>query len=128
MTTLVLDSGGVTWLASRDRRAVAALEAIRAGGLWSPAVPSAVLVECLTGHAGRDARVNRLLKTVVVEEELAISVARRAACLRRRAGRGSAVDAIVVALAEPGGTVMTGDAADLGALAAHADGVSVELV
>lgn len=125
---IVLDSGAVSWLASRDRRAVAVLEAVRARGLWPPIVPTAVLVECLTGHAGRDARVNRLLKTVLVDEELAISRARRAAFLRRRAGRGSAVDSIVVTLAEPGGTVLTGDVVDLGALAAHADDVTLEHV
>jgi hypothetical protein len=46
--------------------------------------------------------------------------------LRRKAHRGSAVDAIVVALAESGGTVLTSDADDLGALARHADDVTVE--
>jgi hypothetical protein len=38
------------------------------------------------------------------------------------------VDAIVVAVAEPGGTVLTSDRADLEALATHADGVAVEVV
>jgi hypothetical protein len=38
------------------------------------------------------------------------------------------VDALVVALAEPGGTVITGDAEDLEALAAHARDVAVEVV
>ena len=42
--------------------------------------------------------------------------------------RGSAVDAIVVALAEPGGTVLTGDREDIEALAAHADGVIVQVL
>jgi hypothetical protein len=40
----------------------------------------------------------------------------------------SAVDAIVVALAEPGGTVLTTDPDDLEALAAHAQRVRVERV
>ena len=52
--------------------------------------------------------------------------ARRAAELRRRARHGSAVDAVVVALAEPGGTVLTGDKADIKAIAAHAHHVTVE--
>ncbi|MEP7113491.1 MAG: hypothetical protein ABI862_09520 [Ilumatobacteraceae bacterium] len=56
------------------------------------------------------------------------TAARRAAELRRRARRGSAVDAIVVALAEPGGNVLTGDKADIEALAAHAHDVSVETI
>ena len=41
---------------------------------------------------------------------------------------GSAVDALVVALAEPGGTVLTGDQAGIEALAAHARLVSVALI
>ena len=53
-------------------------------------------------------------------EELPEVLARRAAELRYRAKRGSAVDAIPVATAEPGGTVLSGDVADLEALAAHA--------
>ena len=41
------------------------------------------------------------------------------------ARRGSAVDAIVVAFAEPGGTVLTSDLPDLAALAGRADRVHV---
>lgn len=47
---------------------------------------------------------------------------------RRRAGRGSAVDALVVAIAEPGGTVLTSDFEDLEALAEHASRVKIERV
>jgi hypothetical protein len=87
-----------------------------------------VLVECLQGHAGRDATENRLQKTCDVVEKIPESLARRAAFLRRRARRGSAVDALVVAMAEPGGTVITTDPEDLEALAAHAQRVLVERV
>lgn len=87
-----------------------------------------VLVESLRGHAGRDANTNRFLKMCIVETGVSESTARRAAELRRRARAGSAVDALVVALAEPGGTVLTGDRADIQALAAQADGVDVEVV
>jgi hypothetical protein len=59
---------------------------------------------------------------------VSVGVARRAATLRALAGRGSAVDALVVTLAEPGGTVLTGDVDDLGALAEHADDVVVRRV
>jgi len=38
------------------------------------------------------------------------------------------VDAIVVAIAEPGGTVLTGDIADIRALAGYSDGVIVEVI
>ncbi|MEY4580767.1 MAG: hypothetical protein RL701_5470 [Pseudomonadota bacterium] len=48
--------------------------------------------------------------------------------LRTRARRGSAVDAIVIALAEPGATELTSDREDLEALATHARGVKVERV
>ena len=50
---------------------------------------------------------------------------RRAGALRALARQGSAVDAIVVALAEPGGAVLTSDLKDLRALATHADAVHI---
>ncbi len=91
-------------------------------------VPAVVLVECLTGDGSRDAGENRLLKTCEVVERLPESLARRASLLRTRARRGSAVDALVVAAAEPGGTVLTSDAADLRRLAAHAQQVGIQVV
>jgi hypothetical protein len=125
---LVLDSGAVSRLAERSRASAAIIVALREEGLWPAAVPSVVLVECLQGHAARDANENQFLKTCDVIDHLTESLARRAALLRRRARRGSAVDAIVVALAEPGGTVLTTDPGDLEALAAHAQRVRVERV
>jgi len=125
---LVLDSGGVTRLAERSPQAAALILAFREEDLWPPVVPSVVLVECLQGHPGRDALANRLLKTCDIVEEVAEPLARRAAQLRRLARRGSAVDALVVALAEPGGTILTSDPGDLDALAQHAHDVSVEKV
>ncbi len=122
---LVLDSGGVSRLAERTRSVAALIQAFQAEGLWPPLVPTPVLVESLQGHAGRDANANRFLKTCEFYELVSESVARRAAQLRRRAKRGSAVDALVVAVAEPGGTVLTSDPKDLDALAAFADDVYV---
>jgi hypothetical protein len=58
---LVLDSGGVTRLAERSRESLALIVAFREQGLWPPKVPAVVLVECLQGHAGRDANENRFL-------------------------------------------------------------------
>ena len=72
-----------------------------------------------------DANLNRFLKTCDVVEELPQRLARRAGALRALARQGSAVDAIVVALAEPGGAVLTSDLKDLRALASHTDGVQV---
>jgi len=125
---LVLDSGGVTRLAERSQEAAALILAFREEDLWPPLVPSIVLVECLQGHPGRDALTNRFLKTCDIVEEVVEPLARRAAQLRRQARRGSAVDALVVALAEPGGTVLTSDLGDLAALAQYADDVRVEKV
>ncbi len=125
MPPLVLDSGGVSRLAERSRPALALIAALRDEGLWPPIVPSPVLVECLQGHAGRDANENRFLKTCDVVELVPAALSRRAASLRRLARRGSAIDALVVASAEPGGTVLTSDPLDLLALAAHADGVEI---
>jgi hypothetical protein len=125
---LVLDSGGVSRLADRSRQAAALILALRDEGLWPPVVPSVVLVECLQGHGGRDALANRFLKTCDVVEEIPEPLARRAARLSRQARRGSAVDALVIAFAEPGGTALTSDLHDLNALAHHANGVSVEKV
>ena len=125
---LVLDSGAVTRLAERSSRAAALIAALRAEGLWPPVVPTAVLIECLTGEGSRDAAEHRFLRTCDVAESLPVPLARRAAWLRARARTGSAVDAVVTAAAEPGGTVLTGDLADLRALADHASGVTIEAV
>lgn len=115
-------------LASRFERSIATLARLHARELWPPVVPTVVLVESLQGHPGRDALANRLLRACVVVEEVPEELARRAAQLRRLAERGSAVDAVVVALAEPDGTVLTGDRRDLEALAAHSRGVAIEVV
>jgi predicted nucleic acid-binding protein len=125
---LVLDSGGVTRLAERSKPTLALILALREADLWPPRVPSIVLVECLQGHAGRDALENKFLKTCDVVPNVSETLARRAALLRRLARRGSAVDALVVASAEPGGTVITTDPEDLEALAAHSQNVDVVTV
>ena len=125
---LVLDSGAVTRLAERSARAAALIAALRAEGLWPPVVPSAVLIECLTGEGSRDAAEHRFLRTCDVAESLPVPLARRAAWLRARARTGSAVDALVTAAAEPGGTVLTGDLADLRVLARHASDVTLEAI
>ena len=85
-----------------------------------------MLVESLSGRQRTDAEVNRFLKTCEVVETLPGTLARRAGALRALAGQGSAVDAVVVAMAEPGGAVLSGDVLDLRALASHADDVIVE--
>ena len=125
---LVLDSGGLSRLSQRNRRVAALIDALRAESLWPPVVPTMVLAESTMGAARTDANINRLLKSCDVEPIVAERTARRAGYLRARARKGSAVDALLVALAEPGGTVLTGDSGDLEALAAHSDGVVIERV
>jgi hypothetical protein len=123
---LVLDAGGMSRLAERTTAAAALLTALRDEGLWPPLVPTPVLIEALHGDAARDASANRLLKTCDVAEDIPERLARRSAYLRTQARRGSAVDALVVACAEPGGSVLTTDPEDLAALATHARDVHIE--
>jgi hypothetical protein len=125
MAGLVLDSAAVTRLAERSQQTLALISMLRSEGFWPPSVLSPVLVECLEGHGGRDAAENRFLKTCDIIEAVPQTLARRAAALRRLARRGSAIDALVVAYAEPGGLVLTSDPEDVQALADHADDVDL---
>jgi hypothetical protein len=128
VTRLVLDSGAVARLADRSPDIVALIRILQRDGLWPPVVPSVVLVESLTGQPRTDVLVNRLLKICDLSVTLPEPLVRRAASLRARARRGSAIDAIVVATAEPGGSVLSADLRDLRALAAHADDVTIQRV
>ena len=125
MSVLVLDSGAVTSLARRDRRHLASVRQSSGDSRQASIVPAAVLVECLSRRQRTDAVVNRFLKKCRVVDAPDKKLARRAGSLRARAGRGSAVDAIVVAMAEPGGAVLTHDIENLQALAAYAREVTV---
>lgn len=125
---LVLDSSAVSFLAERTPRAKAVLSKLVNEGAWPPVVPSVVLVECLTEHGQRDAATHRVLNECDIRELLPTRLVRRAAYLRTGARRGSAVDAIVVATAEPGGTTLTADHKDFAALAELAGGVLVEII
>lgn len=125
---VVLDSGGVSWLAHRSPRTAAVIHEMRTAGFWPALVPAPVLVECLTGQAGRDAPTNQLLKSCDIVTELPQALARRCARLRFQARRGSAADAIVIGVAEPDGVVLTSDPHDLAAMAQVATGVTVRAV
>ena len=125
MTPLVLDSGGITRLAQHRQDTAAVIVVLKRDGLWPPIVPTVVLAESLSGRQRTDALVNRLLKTCDIVEDLPEHVARRAGALRALARQGSAVDAVVVAMAEPGGAVLGSDLKDLRALATHATDVTV---
>jgi len=128
LSALVLDSGGVSRLSRQTQETVAKIIVLKRDGLWPPIVPTVVLVESLTGRQRADALTNRFLKTCDIVEDVPQHLARRSAALRASARRGSAVDAIVVAMAEPGGTVLGGDIGDLRALASYAQDVAVHRV
>jgi predicted nucleic acid-binding protein len=117
---LVVDAGGLSALAGQRAR----LQELRRRGLWPAQVPAVVLAESLTGDHRRDFHVNRLLRACQVRD-VDETQAREAARLRAatgRAGRISAVDAVVVACAAEarGAVVLTTDPGDLLALAEHA--------
>ena len=122
---LVLDSGGFSYLAARSTATAALIRSLRREDLWPPLIPTMVLVDSLQGRPGRDAPLNQFIATCLLQDSVPLTLARRAAELRRRARKGSAVDALVIALAEPDGAVLTGDVADLHALAAHTKQVTV---
>jgi predicted nucleic acid-binding protein len=127
MPFLIFDSGGVSALASPSLRTVAQLASFRAAGLFPAIVPAVVLVECLTGDPRRDVNTHRLLSACRILPDVSEALARRAARLRTQAGRGSAVDALVVAVAEiHAAVVLTSDPRDIRALAEHARDVAVE--
>jgi hypothetical protein len=128
MPGLILDGGAITYLAQGSSYARAVLAVLGSEDQWPPVVPSLVLVECLTGHPHKDVRTNKFLKGCDVRAVLSEPTARRAAELRTTAGRGSAVDAALVALAEPDGLVLTGDKHDLTKLASNAAGVRIETI
>ena len=118
--TLVLDAGGISALADRQ----ALLGGLERQGHWPAQVPAVVLAEALTGDHRRDFRVNRLLRACQIRPVTELQ-AREAARLRTatgRAGKISAADAIVAAVASalPDPIVFTSDPRGLNALAAHA--------
>ncbi|HVQ95777.1 MAG TPA: PIN domain-containing protein [Mycobacteriales bacterium] len=118
--TLILDAGGVSALAGQQAR----LLGLRRQGHWPAQVPAVVLAEALTGDHRRDFHVNRLLRACQIRPVTELQ-AREAARLRSatgRAGKISAADAIVAAVASgyPDPIVLTSDPRDLAALVAHA--------
>lgn len=123
---VVLDPGGLRRLADRSPRSLVVLRTLRERDLWPAVVPSAAVVEALTGDADADRQLDAFLACCDVIEHLDTATARRAAWLRTAANRGTAVDAIVVALAEPGGSVLVAHRPTVEAMALFADGVFVE--
>lgn len=125
MPTLILDSGAVTFLSQRNQQSLEMIEELKREGFWPPVVLTVTLAECISGRPHTDAVTHRLLKTCTIREDLPRQTAERAGALRRYWKGASAADAIVVAAAEPGASVLTGDLKDLLSLADHARDVRV---
>ncbi len=109
----------------RQSKSAGLIATLQSSEFWPLTVPTVVLTESLSGNPRIDVPVSRLLKLCEIDDHVPMPVARRAGELRALAKRGSAVDAIVVALAEPNGAVLTSDLADMRALASYADNVHV---
>ena len=123
--SLVLDSGAVAALGRRNRQTAARIAVLRQRGMWPPILPTAVLIDSLSGNRMRDAPANRTVGLSLVHP-LEEPLARRAAQLRGRARAGSAVEAAVVATAELlEALVITTNPDVLLRLCQHADGVSL---
>ncbi|MFN0027923.1 MAG: hypothetical protein ACKV2O_12200 [Acidimicrobiales bacterium] len=125
---LVIDSGALRKLAEPSWAALALLRTFRTRGLWPAMVPTVVVTEALTGDGATDAAVEALLRCCDVREEVPLTLARRAAWLRAAVGRGSGTDALLVAMAEPGGAVLVTNRPTVEAMALFADGVFVERI
>jgi predicted nucleic acid-binding protein len=123
---LILDAGAVIGLSRADVRARAALAAALEAGA-DVSVPAVVVAETVR-EGPADAPVNRVLKAVGGIDVADEAIGRTAGRLLGRAGSAATVDAIVVATAiEAGGAViLTGDAGDLGRLAADDQRVTIE--
>ena len=129
MARLILDSGAVFALAAGQPRARQVVErALRERTLL--VIPAVVITETTRGTA-RDARVNRVLSAVQDIAPVTESVAREAGRLLATANVGNAtVDALIVAEAVLHGPalILTGDLADIGALADNQPGVHVSAI
>ncbi len=114
---LILDSGAVIALSRNDLRARAILAAAREAGV-EVSIPSVVIAETVRGSA-KDAKVNRVIKSVGDITAADEDIGRVAGALLGAARSTSTIDALVVASAIEvgGGVVLTGDPNDLEPLA-----------
>lgn len=124
----VVFDAAVLILADRGAREFKALRAALSAEALVPVVPTPVLTEVWRGEAGQ-ANLARALKAIG-KVDCTETIAKRGGELLAATGGANALDAIVVATAEEHGAVtITGDVADLRALAAHTRGpVRVEAI
>jgi len=114
VSALVLDAGAFLAVERADREMVARLRAAERGGLELRS-NGAVLAQVWRDASGRQASLSRLLCSVDVRA-VDRSLGQGAGVLLGRAGRGDAVDATVVAIANAGDRIATSDPEDIRAL------------
>ncbi|MGH8932080.1 MAG: PIN domain-containing protein [Egibacteraceae bacterium] len=130
---VVLDSGGLSVMLGHSASARSWLEWCLAY-VGTVVVPAPILVETITGHSGRDAETNRVLRALArngrtspVDEDLG----RLAGKLRYRVGADDGIDALVAAEAahtKQPCVVLTSDPGDLTALLADQPQVTIRPV
>ncbi|MHB8325362.1 MAG: twitching motility protein PilT [Candidatus Dormibacteria bacterium] len=114
MSAVVLDAGAFVALDRGDRAMAARLRVAQGSGLELRS-NGAVVAQVWRDSAGRQAVLSRLLRSVDVRA-VDRSLGQEAGVLLGRAGRGDAVDATVVAVANTGDRIITSDPADIRAL------------
>lgn len=123
---LILDSGAVIALSRNDIHARAALAAAREVGA-KVSIPAVVVAETVRGTA-KDARVNRIIKSVGDVDTTDEASGRIAGALLGSTKSDQTIDALVVASAiqAGGGVILTGDPDDLCILAGEHPGVLIQ--
>jgi hypothetical protein len=114
LSALVLDAGAFVAVERADREMVARLRAAERAGLELRS-NGAVVAQVWRDASGRQASLSRLLRSVDVRA-VDRALGQGAGVLLGRAGKGDAVDATVVAVANAGDRIATSDPEDIRAL------------
>lgn len=114
MSAFILDAGAFVAVDRGERAMIARLRIAERSGLELRS-NGAVVAQVWRDPSGRQAVRARLLRSVDVRA-VDRALGQQAGVLAGRAGRGDAVDATVVALANPGDRIATSDPGDIGAL------------
>lgn len=114
MSALILDAGAFVAVDRGDRVMAARLRVAARGGLELRS-NGAVVAQVWRDPSGRQAELARLLRAVDIKP-VDRRLGQAAGVLSGRAGKGDAVDATVVALANAGDRIISGDPGDIRAL------------
>lgn len=114
MSALVLDAGAFVAVDRGDRAMMARLRVAQQGGiqLRSNGAVVAQVWRDPSGHQAQLASLLRAVEVIAVDHRLG----QDAGVISGRASSGNAVDATVVAVAEAGDRILTGDPSDIRAL------------